>query len=223
MESKHKTVRIGLWAVLLLAMAGVLIGAIFRPKRAAARPEQTDAAVSWAPDRQQGEALRALFAAPDLTLTDQDGKTFSTRDLRGRPWVADFIFTSCAGSCPVMSHKMAEVQKKTPPDVRLVSFTVDPTHDTPAILKQYAEALKADPARWRFLTGAPQQMTDAAYAMKISVKPAGNDTPLLHSNKFLLIDRNGSVVGIYDGTSADDVKRLTADAIRLARGEGSAL
>lgn len=223
MQSNQKRVTIGLWAVLLLAMVGVLIGAIFRPKRVAARPEQADVGVSWASDRQQGEQpLHTLFAAPDLTLTDQDGKTFSIRDLRGRPWVADFIFTSCAGSCPVMSHKMAEVQKNTPPDLRLVSFTVDPTHDTPAILKQYAEALKADPARWRFLTGTSQQMTDAAYAMKISVKPAGNDTPLLHSNKLLLVDRGGKVVGIYDGTSADDVKRLTADATKLTGDGGRA-
>lgn len=224
MESKQKIVRISLWAVLLLAMVGVLVGAIFRPKRAAARPGQTDVGASWASDRHQGQPpLQELFATPDLALTDQDGKTFSTRDLRGRPWVADFIFTSCAGSCPVMSHEMADVQKNTPADVRLVSFTVDPAHDTPAVLKQYANALKADPARWRFLTGTPQQMADAAYGMKISVKPAGNDSPLLHSNKFLLVDRDGKVVGIYDGTSADDVTRLTADATTLAGNGGMPL
>ena len=119
---------------------------------------------------------------------------------------------------------MVEVQKNTPADVRLVSFSVDPAHDTPAVLKQYAAALKADPARWRFLTGTPQQMADAAYGMKMALKPAGNDAPpLLHSDKFLLVNPKGEVVGIYDGTSADDVKRLTADAIKLAGGGGMAL
>src|SRR5207302_573123 len=109
--------------------------------------------------------LQEWFAAPEFSLVDQNAKTFTAADLRGHPWVADFVFTTCGNICPVMSHKMAELQQMTPGGVKLVSFTVNPEHDTPAVLKEYAKDLRADESRWRFLTGTPQQMQDAAKGM----------------------------------------------------------
>ena len=166
--------------------------------------------------QQSSMDAKELFAVPDIQLTDQDGKTFSTDQLRGHPWIADFIFTSCAGSCPIMTHQMTELQKKTPAEVDLVSFSVDPEHDTPAILRAYGEGNHADFGRWHFLTGSKKDMSDAAYAMKISVHPADKNFALSHSDRFLLVNQTGHVVGIYDGTDNQDVSRLAADATKLA-------
>jgi protein SCO1/2 len=198
-------VRYILWSLVVLAMVGLVVAKVVLPKR------QVPATGVDA----------SLFNVPPITLTDQDDRTFSTAQLLGHPWVADFIFTSCAGTCPIMTHQMAEVQKNTPGSVDLVSFTVDPEHDTPAILKEYGQGNHADFSRWHFLTGTKQQMAEAAYAMKISVRPADKDYALTHSEKLLLINRFGDVVGIYDGTSPQDVARLTADAAKLvASGDG---
>src|SRR6266496_2921620 len=91
---------------------------------------------------------------PEFTLMNQDGKNFGSADLRGKIWIADFIYTTCPGPCPMISSRMSELQKpleKT--DVHLVSFTVDPAKDTPPVLRGYAEKLQAGTGRWDFLTG----------------------------------------------------------------------
>jgi protein SCO1/2 len=197
-------VRILLWSVVFLALIGVAVGKMLLPKPA---------------PRASGPAQ--LYSTPALTLTDQDGKAFSTSALRGHVWVADFIFSSCGGSCPVMSHEMAGLQKKTPTEVDFVSFTVDPKTDTPAVLKEYGQSLHADFARWHFLTGSEQQMRDAALAMKIAVQPADGQVALSHSDRFLLVDSTGHVVGIFDGTKPDEISRLAAQATKLAAGGGA--
>jgi protein SCO1/2 len=120
-----------------------------------------------------------------------------------------------------MSRQMTELQKQMPKGVELVSFTVDPEHDSPQVLKEYGQAYQADFSRWHFLTGTKPQMMDAALAMKISVHPADKDFALTHSDKFLLVNQSGHVVGVYDGTNSQDVSRLAADAAKLvATGDG---
>jgi protein SCO1/2 len=214
MGPTQKRITIALWGLVVLALVGIVVGKIMLPHPAApsaAELEQRDE-----PPRGTG----VLYPAPPLALTDQTGQPFNTAQLRGHPWVADFIFTSCGSICPTMTAKMVEIQKTTPADVHLVSFTVDPATDTPAILKTYGESFHADFGRWHFLTGTNAQMADAAYKMKISVKPASPDNAIMHSEKFLLVDAEGNVVGVYDGTSNEDVKRLTADATKLAGAKG---
>jgi len=167
--------------------------------------------------------LHELFPAAQFSLTDQEVRTIATKDLQGSPWIADFIFTRCGGTCPVMSHKMADLQQQTPASVKFVSFTVDPEHDTPQVLKEYAIPLKADPSRWHLLTGTPKEMAEAAYGMKISVRPAADNKVegILHSTHFLLVNGAGMVVGVYDSTSDESMKKLVTDAARLARGKSS--
>ena len=198
-----------LWGILLLAIVGVGVAKLVLPRHRAGSPDATE--------------LRDLFPAAQFSLTDQEGRTIRTNDLQGSPWVADFIFTSCGGTCPVMSHKMAQLQQDTPPAVKFVSFTVDPEHDTPQVLREYATPLKADPSRWHFLTGTPREMADVAYGMKISVRPASDNKieGILHSTHFLLVNGSGMVVGIYDSTSDESMKQLVADATRLAGGKSS--
>jgi protein SCO1/2 len=163
--------------------------------------------------------MPVLFDAPAFALTDQDGKPFASEALRGKPWVASFIFTHCPGVCPKMTMKMATLQKTVPnPDVRLVSFTVDPARDTPEVLKTYATNFGADPARWRFLTGEKAALFDAAAGMKVTAIPAGEmgSPEIVHSEKFLLVDKAGRVRGAYDSGDDASLKKLAADAAVLA-------
>src|SRR6185436_3876170 len=104
-----------------------------------------------------------LGGLPPFTLTDQRGQPFGTRELAGKIWVADFIFTSCQGVCPLLSERMAEVGKRARhlgPDFHLVSISVDPERDTPARLAEYAARWGANPISWSFLTG-PEQAIQA--------------------------------------------------------------
>src|SRR6185295_576676 len=99
--------------------------------------------------------------APVFSLTNQNGQPFGSADLANKIWIADFIFTSCPGPCPIISSRMSELQKpleKT--DVHLVSFTVDPDKDTPQVLRNYADRLSAKPDRWDFLTGKRSAIYD---------------------------------------------------------------
>jgi protein SCO1/2 len=153
---------------------------------------------------------------PPFRLTDQDGQTFGTQQLLGKIWVADFVYTTCPGPCPMVSSRMAETQKPLrDTDVRLVSFSVDPEHDTPAILRSYADKLNAQPNRWKFLTGDK----DTIYRLirdgfKLTTIPNGASGPI-HSTRLVLVDRNGVIRGYYEATDADAITRLLADVHHL--------
>src|SRR5256884_8039530 len=93
-------------------------------------------------------------SVPTFQLTNQNGQPFGSGQLAGKIWIADFIYTTCPGPCPMISGRMSELQKPLEKsDVHLVSFSVDPKKDTPAVLRSYAERLQAQPGRWEFLTG----------------------------------------------------------------------
>jgi len=163
-------------------------------------------------------SLPVLFDAANFSLTDQDGKPFSSDALRGKTWVADFVFTNCPGACPKMTMRMSGLQKTLArPGVHFVSFSVDPDRDTPAVLKQYAKNYDADPSRWHFLTGDKAALFQAARDMKLTAEPAGVLGPeIAHAEKFLLVDGQGRVRGAYDSKDDDDMKRLAADAAAVA-------
>ena len=123
--------------------------------------------------------------------------------------------------CELSSFQLEDVDElqKTIPekDVHFVSFTVDPEHDTPEVLRQYAQGYDADPARWHFLTGDKSALFDAAAGMKLTAAPAGTFGPeIVHAEKFLLVDGAGRVRGIYDSKDDEDLKKLAADATALA-------
>lgn len=163
-----------------------------------------------------------LGAVPDFRLIEHAGSAVSMANLRGRPWVADFIFTRCAGACPAMTARMARLWREVPPEVRLVSFTVDPAHDTPDVLARYAAALHAD-ERWLFVTGPPKDLYDlsvggfklAAMEVPPAERSTGGDGPFLHSSKFVLVDGDGVIRGYYDSTDEAAMRALAADAATL--------
>ncbi|NIP95270.1 MAG: SCO family protein, partial [Akkermansiaceae bacterium] len=151
-------------------------------------------------------------------LTDQDGGSFGSADLHGKVWIADFIFTRCAGTCPMQSAEKAKLQEelKAHPardEIRLVTFTVDPEHDTPPVLAEYARAHRADPSHWKFLTGPRGDLWNlSANGFKMDVADdAGNEKmPILHSSRFVLVDRAGRLRGYYDGLEEQGLTDLRA-------------
>ena len=114
--------------------------------------------VAWGAWQTLDAAPPALGRLPDFALTDQTGGAITSAALAGRPYVADFIFTSCAGQCMALTGRMARLSRDLPGHVRLVSVSVDPVRDTPQALAAYAEQNGADPERWRFLTGEPARV-----------------------------------------------------------------
>jgi protein SCO1/2 len=160
---------------------------------------------------------------PEFSLQDQYGHPATLAVLKGKIWVADFIFTRCGGACPAMTARMSRLRHEVPDEVAFVSFTVDPANDTAEVLARYAANFKSDP-RWRFVTGPQKDLyalsTDGfkLAAMEVPAtqqKPGEGDGPFLHSSKFVLVDSGGVIRGYYDSTDEDDVKKLAADIARL--------
>jgi len=166
-----------------------------------------------------------LGSLPDFRLVERSGRPLSLADLRGRPWVADFIFTQCGGACPAMTARMARLRRDVSPDVQFVSFTVDPAHDTPEVLARYATTLRADEG-WQFVTGPAKDLyalSVAGFKLAAMEAPpgdqvAGGDGPFLHSSKFVLVDGEGVIRGYYDSTDEPAMRRLAADAAALPAG-----
>ena len=159
-------------------------------------------------------------SVPNFELINQNGQPFGSAQLLGKIWIADFIFTTCPGPCPMMSSRMSELQKpleKT--DVHLVSFTVDPAKDTPEVLRGYAEKLQAVPGRWDFLTGPqPTIYKLSRDGFRLAVSDGSQETGIpVHSTRMILVDRRGDIRGYYDATEADAMTKLLADTNHLLR------
>ena len=164
-------------------------------------------------------ALSIYGHVPDFALIDEAGRPFDSVQLKGQVWIADFIFTSCAGQCPQMTDQMRLLQQRLPRAVQFVSITVDPARDTPAALTQYGQAHGADPARWHFLTGELAAISRLSKeGFRLSFAEGGSpDEPITHSVRFVLLDQAGQIRGAYDGTDPKAVHRLIGDAKRLLR------
>ena len=210
----HRGLRRATWGVLSVATAGVIgLGAysVWRAPKPARLPK--------------------LFESPAFSLAERSGRMMSNADLRGQVWVADFIFTSCAGPCPKMTQSMADLahrfEAKDP--LRFVSITVDPARDTPAVLAEYARSFGADPVRWYFLTGEETPLralivngfhVSAIPNASAGGSPAIDPHQILHSNYFLLIDADGVVRGTYDGLDPERMQHLTQDIRELLAAGG---
>jgi protein SCO1 len=151
-------------------------------------------------------------------LIDQNGESFGSQQLLGKIWIADFVYSTCPGPCPMISSRMSETQKPLrDTDVKLVSFSVDPEHDTPAVLRDYATRLHAQPDRWHFLTGDKNTIYRLSRdEFKLATGEGGAAGPI-HSTRMVLVDRGGVIRGYYDATDADAVTRLLADTNHLLR------
>lgn len=152
---------------------------------------------------------------PDFSLTDQFGASFASSDLHDKVWVADFIFTSCATICPPMTIQMASLQDEfAGADVHFVSFSVDPERDTPTVLRRYADNYGADGGRWAFLTGQKTAIYQLAHeGFNLATGHKGSE--ILHSTRFVLVDRNQQLRGYYESRSPGSLQQLRKDIKKL--------
>ena len=160
--------------------------------------------------------LPLLGEVPAFELTAEDGRAFRDSDLRGKIWVADFIYTTCRGPCPRMTAQLKQIgeQTRTLSDVALVSFTVDPETDTPAVLKAYAEQHRYQSGRWHFLTGpvaALQRLSSDTFRL------GDSGSTLEHSTRFVLIDGKMRIRGYYDTTDSGALAQIVEDIGKLRR------
>lgn len=155
--------------------------------------------------------LPIYWKLSDFELTNSDDAKVNLDSLAGHVWVANFIFTSCPGPCPLMSSKMRRLQARysQQPGIKFVSITIDPETDTPEVLKKYAAKYSADTSQWLFLTGNRDEIVSLAQnGFKVGAGDA-ND-PNLHTTKFILVDRDGNVRGFYDNDNVDFVPEIEA-------------
>ena len=158
----------------------------------------------------------------DFAFINQAGDTIRKEDMVGKIYVADFFFTTCPTICPVMKKEMLRVyeQFKGEPNFRILSHSIDPSHDTQAVLKDYAEKLGVpDAATWNFLTGDQEKIFEIGQTSYLTTTMADDMEPggFLHSGAFLLVDQQGRIRGVYDGTKTEQVDRLLADIPKLLK------
>jgi protein SCO1/2 len=179
--------------------------------------------------RRLGAAPVVLATLPAFTLTDQTGHDFGTRELTGKVWVSDFIFTACQEACPLLSQRMQEIARRTKhlgPDFHLVSISVDPERDTPARLAEYAARYGASPVRWSFLTGpadALEQTVTGGFKVGMgreAFTPDGGGPTfweIFHGENIVLVDRQLRIRGYFPATP-EGVDRLVEAIGRVVNG-----
>ncbi len=197
--------RFALWSGLAIVLAGI-VGA---------------AAWSWSGGADDGEGppLPIGPTIPAFSLIGADGRTITNADLSGSVWLADFVFTRCSGPCPTLSARMQSLQLALAdrPEVKLVTFTLDPKNDTPSVLADYARRFHADPDRWWFLTGSDEAaMHDLIEnGLKQTVIPAQGDQQIIHSEYIIVIDRAGRIRSAHGGLDPDSKRLLLRDVKTL--------
>jgi protein SCO1/2 len=152
----------------------------------------------------------------DFSLIDQDGQTFTERNIEGKICVVDFFFTSCPGICPKMTNSLSTVSKafKKDTDFLILSHSVTPDKDNPAVLKKYAERKKINTKSWKLLTGKKSEIYDLGrnyYFVDENLGEKKSEDDFLHTENFVLLDKNQRIRGIYNGLDVDAVNQLIED------------
>jgi cytochrome oxidase Cu insertion factor (SCO1/SenC/PrrC family) len=162
--------------------------------------------------------LPSYGVVPDFALSDQSGRAFQSKEsLRGKVWVANFIFTRCSGPCPRMTSQFRKLRDelKDPPELRMVSFTIDPANDTPEALATYGKSFGANPDKWYFLTGGQKDLNHLSHDV---FRLSTIDGTLEHSSRFVLVDRESRIRGFYDSSDAEVMQKLLTDVRNLLGG-----
>ncbi len=162
---------------------------------------------------------------PDFSCMDQDGKPFGSRELRGKVWAVDFIFTRCSGQCLAMSRNFSQLQKLLNgcEDIQLVSFTIDSENDSAEVLRNYGNGYDADFHRWHFLTGDQESIHHLiihSFLLPISRTPEERvaiEGGFTHSSRFVLVDRKGNIRGYVEGIDPDSPRQARAALVHLMR------
>ncbi|MEM1156845.1 MAG: SCO family protein [Verrucomicrobiota bacterium] len=164
-------------------------------------------------------------SVPDFNLTNQAGQPFSLEDLKGKHWVAAFFFTRCPGPCPMISANLAQLHQDFTDDANLhfVSFSIDPSYDTPEVLSRYARSFYADLSRWTFLTGDQEAIHDLSMngfysaVMETDPETAQEAGPFIHGTRIYIVDTDSNIVAAYDGTTAEGIQQTKSKLKELIR------
>lgn len=205
---RQPAVELALLAILFCIIAGVTVGVTWRLR--SIRASQPAAVAQLRPP-----TIGDMPAfVPDFSLVDQDGKAVSLADLKGSIWVVNFFFTSCPVQCPAMNMKMSAIRRALPEgaNARLVSITVDPEHDSPEVLAEYAAAFRAKDERWMFLTGDKESIVRLA---REGFKLPAGENPSEHSLRLALVDRDGRIRGYFNSTEDDSIASLQSEMRKL--------
>jgi protoheme IX farnesyltransferase len=172
------------------------------------------------PEIEDGTGLANFGELPAFALIDDRGSPFGKDALMGSPWVVDFIFTTCAGPCPVMSQKFMELEKQGL-EADFLSITVDPRRDGPEELRAYRDRHGGSDENWRLLTGTHgdiQALAEVGFRLPVNAgeEPVAGMAPMFHSGKFALLDRSARVRGYYDYRDRLEMEQLLEDAAALA-------
>ena len=156
------------------------------------------------------EQLPIISKIPAFDLVDQNSKQFTLENVQGNVWLADFIFTTCSGPCPIMTERMSKVQHDLLEieKLKFVSFTVNPDYDTPEVLKKYAQRFDVDDSSWSFVTGKYDQIQEL---IADGFKMGDTEEIVFHSTRFALVDHEGNLRGYYSGTEPAEHEILMRD------------
>lgn len=220
-DSVHAASRARRRAVLVGVALAVLVGTGLTARWLASAPGNGDAG---------SEArLPVLGTVPDFALQERSGREVTRAEMAGAVWVANFIFTRCRTLCPLMTRRLAGLQDRLAvgeaPGLRFVSFSVDPGHDTPAVLDGYARQYGASATGWLFLTGersALYALIRDGFKLGVVQAPGADSDPnalITHSDRFVLVDARSRIRGYYSSGDDAAVERLVQD-VQAVRGEG---
>ncbi len=214
--NNHSSLARLIWGLVVVVLAGSVV------------------AWGWARYNQQHTALAELpvygpvrDSAPGSgTLIERSGRPFTLSELTGQVWIVNFFFSQCTELCPRTMAQMARLQKALADatNVRLVSITVDPEHDTPSVLAEFAGRFDAQPDRWFFLSGDKRAIYDLSlntFHMAVEEIPPGlrkpGDDPVRHDGHFVLVDWQAQIRGYYDGLDEAEQARLLQDVQSLLK------
>lgn len=168
--------------------------------------------------------FQVLNDVKPFSFISQDGRQITQQDVAGKVYVTEYFFTTCTGICPILNTNMKDIYEefRDEPDFMILSHTCDPDNDTVERLKEYADSMQVDPAKWLFLTGSKDSLYNAARVSYLLDDPKNNvrniDEQFLHSQFFALVDRNGKVrKKIYDGLKKKELKELEKDIATLLK------
>lgn len=176
-------------------------------------------------DRAGDNGLKHYGSVPDFKLTERSGAEVNLSQLRGKIWIADFIYTTCTDTCPLQTAAMAKLQRQftAQSTVQFVSVSVDPERDTPQVLSAYADKHEADRQRWFFLTGQRNQVIKLirdGFHLSVAALPDSSEANgmIPHSPRFVLVDQQAQIRGYYDSREIEGLARLRNDIEILLKG-----
>lgn len=205
-----------LFGIVLLGISAIIIYLFYnalQPKKTL--PIYSPAMVNSELVATEIQHIRKYHTIRDFELINQNGKTITQEDYKDKIYIADFFFTTCPTICPLMTKNMAAIQNelKNDNDVLLLSHSVTPTIDSVAQLKKYALEKGVDDNKWNLVTGDKKQIYELARKSYLAVKEDGDGGPfdMIHTENFILVDKEKRIRGFYDGTNKEDVQKLLDD------------